>query len=59
MKLAAFLLLVAGWIIMISAVVLFVATAGRAAFVGAGVAVQVLGLGLAVRAHLVQGEEHE
>ena len=53
MKLAAFLLLVAGWAIVIFAVGLLPSTGPRAAFVLAGVAVELLGLGIAVRSHLV------
>jgi len=53
MKLAGFLLLVAGWAIVVAALLLLPSGASRLAFVLAGVAVQVLGLVLAVRSHRV------
>lgn len=59
MKLAAFLLLVAGWAIVIFAVGLLPVAGPRAVFVLAGVAVELLGLGLAVRSHLVLDAEGE
>ena len=52
MKLAAMLLLVAGWVIVVAALVLLPATS-RAVFVLAGLAVEILGLVLAIRAHRV------
>lgn len=48
MKLAGFFLLVAGWTIVLAALAALAATA-RAAFVFAGIGVEVLGLVLAVR----------
>ena len=54
MKIAGFLLLVAGWIIVASAVTLLASAAARAPFVIAGVAVELLGLGLALRCHQVE-----
>ncbi len=59
MKLASFLLLVAGWGIVLSALALFASGALRGMFVLAGVALEVLGLSLAVRAHLLASEERE
>ncbi len=59
MKLAGFLLLVAGWVIAVSAAALFAGPSLRAGFVLAGIAVEVLGLALAVRAHLALREERE
>ncbi len=57
MKLAGFLLLLAGWGIVLAAVVLLASTLPRTAFVLAGLGVEVLGLILVVRSHLVlQGE---
>ncbi len=53
MKLAGLLLLLAGWMIAVAAVVLLAAMAPRAGFVAAGVAVEALGLVLLVRSHLV------
>jgi hypothetical protein len=49
MKLAGMLLLLAGWGIVISAVVLFPRPISRALFLLAGLAVQALGLVLAFR----------
>lgn len=53
MKLAGFLLLLAGWAIVVEALLLLPSAASRVLFVLAGVAVQVLGLVLAVRSHRV------
>ena len=53
MKLTGFVLLVAGWIIVVAALFLLPSAASRVAFVLAGIAVQLLGLFLAVRAHRV------
>ncbi|PYX40435.1 MAG: hypothetical protein DMG81_06230 [Acidobacteria bacterium] len=53
MKLAGILLLVAGWAIVLSAIVLLPAPVGRAVFVLAGIAVELLGLALMVSSHLV------
>ncbi|MGA2146705.1 MAG: hypothetical protein ABSH49_17280 [Bryobacteraceae bacterium] len=52
MKLAGFLLALAGWAIVLAAVVLLAAPVPRGAFAAAGMAVEILGLGLAARAHL-------
>jgi len=51
MKLAGFLLLLAGWIIVLSAVALLPAPVQRAGFVLAGIGVEAVGLVLAVRSH--------
>jgi hypothetical protein len=59
MKLAGLLLLPAGWLLVICALVLLGAPAPRGAFVFAGVAVEILGLVLLVRAHLAEGRAHE
>ena len=53
MKLAGILLLVAGWAIVVAAVALLPGAGARAGFVLAGVAVELFGLALAVRSHLV------
>jgi hypothetical protein len=53
------LLLIAGWAIVVSAVALLPPAGARVAFVLAGVAVELFGLGLAVRAHLVLPAEGE
>ena len=57
MKLAGFLLLVAGWAIVISAIALLHTSATRAGFSLAGVAVELLGLALVVRSHLIVNVE--
>jgi len=59
MKLAGFLLLVAGWAIVVAAVALLPSSGARVGFVLAGLAVEVLGLALAVRSHLVLQAEAE
>ena len=53
MKLVGFLLLLAGWILVLAAVVLLGAVPARAAFVLAGIGVEALGLVLVFRSHLV------
>jgi hypothetical protein len=58
-KLVGFLLLVAGWAIVVSALALLHSSGPRAVFVLAGVAVELLGLGLAVRSQLVLESEGE
>jgi hypothetical protein len=57
MKLAGFLLLLAGWAIVLAAVVLLAPALPRTGFVLAGIGVEVLGFILVVRSHLaLQGE---
>lgn len=56
MKLAGFLLLISGWIVVLAAVALL-ANGARIAFVLAGIAVEALGLGLAIYAHRLIGSE--
>jgi hypothetical protein len=51
MKMAAFLLLVAGWLLVLAALMLLRAPGARIAFVLAGLGVEVLGLVLIFRAH--------
>ena len=53
MKLSGFLLLLAGWGIVLAALVLLAQAAPRAGFVLAGIGVEALGLILVVRSHLV------
>jgi hypothetical protein len=55
MKSLGFLMLLAGWLIALSAVVLLGVTTPRAAFVLAGIAVEILGFVLIVRAHIPAG----
>jgi len=58
MKLAGLLLLVAGWVIVLGALLLLASAAPRAAFALAGIGVQVLGLVLTARAHRIfEGED--
>ncbi len=53
MKLVGFLLLLAGWVIVLSAIALLASAPQRVVFVLAGIGVEILGLVLAVRSHLV------
>ena len=57
MKVVGFLMLLAGWLLVLSAIVLFALPPLRAAFVLAGMAVEALGLALAFRSHLIPREE--
>lgn len=59
MKIAGFLLLAAGWVIVAAALFLLSSLGPRAGFVLAGLAVQGLGLIFAVRSHRVLGSEGE
>ena len=59
MKIAGFLLLLAGWLLVLSAVVLLPAGGSRSAFVLAGMAVEVLALGLVFRSHLIPHRSQE
>jgi hypothetical protein len=56
MKVVGFLMLLAGWFLVIAAIVLFVSPPLRIAFVLAGIAVEALGLILAIRSHLIPRE---
>jgi hypothetical protein len=56
MKLAGFLLLPAGWALVLAAIALLAAAGPRSVFLLAGVGVEVLGLVLAARAHLTPKE---
>ena len=57
MKLVSFVLLLAGWALVLSAIVLLGSEVPRNAFVLAGCGVEILGLVLAFRSHLmVKGE---
>ena len=57
MKVVGFLMLLAGWFLVLAAIVLFAAPSLRVAFVLAGIAVETLGLVLVFRAHLIPREE--
>lgn len=52
MKIAAILSMLAGWILVLAAIVLLDSLPSRTAFVLAGIAVEILGLVLLARAHL-------
>jgi hypothetical protein len=57
MKILGFLMLLAGWFLVLAAIVLFASPPLRDAFVLAGVAVEALGLILAFRSHLIPRED--
>jgi hypothetical protein len=57
MKFAGFLLLLTGWLLVLAAIVLLASPPPRAGFVLAGVAVEVLGLTLVIRSHLILHED--
>jgi len=59
MKAVGFLMLLAGWFLVLAAIVLLASLSLRGAFVLAGVAVEGLGLTLAFRSHLIPREEKE
>lgn len=52
-KIFGFLLLLAGWGLVLAALALLAASVPRAIFTLAGVCVELVGLGLVMRAHLV------
>lgn len=53
MRLAGFFLLLAGWGIVLSTLPLLASLSIRAVFVLAGMAVELTGLGLVIRSHMV------
>jgi hypothetical protein len=57
MKFVGFLLLLAGWLLVLAAIVLLASPASRAVFVSAGVAVEGLGLTFVIRSHLILQED--
>jgi hypothetical protein len=59
MKIAGFLLLLAGWLLVLTAVVLLPGGGARSAFVLAGLAVEGLALGLMFRSHRILYRSHE
>ncbi len=59
MKFLGFLLLLAGWGIVLTALALLAASAPRVAFVLAGIGVEILGLALVIRPHPAPRGEHE
>ena len=56
MKVVGFLMLLAGWFLVLASIVLFASTPARAGFVLTGAAVEILGLILAFRAHVIPRE---
>lgn len=59
MRLAGSLLLLAGWAIVVAAVVLLTPANTRSVFVLAGVTVEVIGLTLLIRSNPLAGREKE
>jgi hypothetical protein len=59
MKLTGFLLLAGGWIIMLAAIALLPSGASQAAFVLVALGVEILGLTLVFRAHLIPSRERK
>jgi hypothetical protein len=59
MKIAGVLLLLAGWLLVLSAVVMLPAGGARAAFVFTGLAVEALALVLVFRSHRIPHRSHE
>jgi hypothetical protein len=57
MKVAGFLLMLAGWGLVLTALAILPAAGARTAFILTGIAVEILGLGLAARAHRSLPEE--
>lgn len=54
MKLAGFLMLLAGWAIVLTALVLLPQPAAQTGFTLAGLGVEILGLAIAVRSHIAR-----
>jgi hypothetical protein len=57
MKLAGFLLLPAGWVIVLTAIAILPPGSARGTFLFAGLGVEALGMGLVIRAHIPVIEE--
>jgi len=57
MKFVGFMLLVAGWFLVLAAIVLLGSPGARGAFVFAGAGVEALGLSLVFRSHSIPREE--
>ena len=59
MKIAGFLMMLAGWGIVVTAIVLLRSEAPKTAFVAAGLSVELLGFVLEARAHIpARGPRH-
>lgn len=59
MKIAGFLLLLSGWFLVLSALVLLREPSPQALFVLLGIAVEVFGLAMVFRAHLIHKERRQ
>ena len=59
MKIAGFLLLLTGWLLVVSAVALLRLSLSMIAFISTGLLIEAFGLGLAVRSHMPLGESRE
>jgi hypothetical protein len=59
MKVIGFLLLVGGWIIVLAAIALLPSGRSQASFVLVALGVELLGLGLVFRAHLIPSRERK
>ena len=57
MKLVGFFLLLAGWAIVLGALVVIGNGTPLIAFVLSGLAVEILGMGLVIRSHLTPGQD--
>jgi hypothetical protein len=57
MRFVGFLLLVAGWFLVLASIVLMASLTSRGAFVFSGMAVEALGLVLVFRSHSIPREE--
>lgn len=57
MRIAGFLLLTAGWVIVIAAILLLHFPVSTAGFLLAGIAIQILGLVFAIHSHRVMKSE--
>ncbi len=57
MKAAGFLLLLAGWLLVLAALGMLPGGGARLAFLGAGIAVEVLGILLVIRSHLTPARD--
>jgi hypothetical protein len=57
MRVVGFLMLLAGWFLVLSAIVLFASSALQGAFVLVGIAVETVGLTLVFRSHLIPRED--
>jgi hypothetical protein len=59
MKTTGFLMMPAGWFLVLAALVLLRAYAAQSLFVAAGIGVEIMGLVLFTRAHLTAKRGHE